>query len=65
MNLKEAIEMGKECGLDTIEECITNVEIHAVNFFPYDKIDEELKELYEGYKEVKNSYDLKDFYEAL
>jgi len=65
VKLKDAIELGKDCGLNTIEECIINVEVHAINFFPYKKINEELKELYEGYEEVKNSYDLKEFYEAV
>ena len=53
MKLAEAIEIGKECGLETIEEFILNIELHSVSLFSYDKIREELNELYQ---ELKKQY---------
>jgi hypothetical protein len=47
MKLEEALEIGKECGLTTIEECVLNIEIHAPNLFAYTEIDKELRELYD------------------
>ena len=47
MKFKEALEMGVDCGLSTVQEAVRNVEIHSVNFFIYEKIRAELKELYE------------------
>lgn len=51
MKLAEAIDIGKECGLETIEESILNIELHSVSLFLYDKIREELNELYQELKE--------------
>tara|TARA_Y100000310_G_scaffold278398_1_gene296827 strand:+ start:308 stop:526 length:219 start_codon:yes stop_codon:yes gene_type:complete len=47
MKFKEALEMGMDCGLSTVQEAVRNIEIHSVNFFIYEKIRAELKELYE------------------
>ena len=47
MKFKEALEMGVDCGLSTVHEAIRNIEIHSINFFIYEKIRAELKELYE------------------
>ena len=47
MKFKEALEMGMDCGLSTVQEAVRNIEIHSVNFFIYEKIRPELKELYE------------------
>ena len=47
MKFKEALEMGVDCGLSTVQEAVRNIEIHSVNFFIYEKIRAELKELYE------------------
>lgn len=56
MKLKDAIDIGKGCGLDTVEECVENIEIHAISLFSYDVITKELNELkneYKAYKELK------------
>ncbi|MDU4051162.1 MAG: hypothetical protein E7H33_09620 [Clostridium perfringens] len=50
MKLKRAIKIGKDCGLETIGEAIYNVDLHATNIFDHDKIEEELKELYNDFK---------------
>jgi len=51
MKLKEAMELGIACGLETIEECILNIEIHSPSLFLYEEINQELNELYEDLKE--------------
>lgn len=45
MTLKECIEIGKDCRLRTLEECVRNIHIHANMMFPVGKINEELAEL--------------------
>ena len=49
MKIETAIEIGKNCGLTTVEECIGNIDIHAGNIFPYSEITKELNELYNEY----------------
>lgn len=50
MKFKEALEMGVDCGLSTVQEAIRNIEIHSRNFFINEKIRPELKELYETWE---------------
>ena len=50
MRLNEAIEFGKECGLETVEECMRNVEIHAISLFKYEDINKELNEMHDEWK---------------
>ena len=45
MKLKQAVEMGLECGLGTIEEAIENVVIHSLNLFPYSEFNKQIDEL--------------------
>lgn len=45
MTLKAALDIGIGCGLETVDECIYNIELHAVNLFEYSKINDELAEL--------------------
>ena len=45
MKLKECLELGKECGLTTWEDCYVNVDLHAMCIFKYDEINKELLEL--------------------
>lgn len=51
MTLYDACDIGYSMGLETIDECITNIQIHSMNIFPYDDIVDELQELHQ---EVKN-----------
>ena len=46
MKVEQACKIGNMCGLHTIGEAITNIELHAAQLFTFDKIDTELKELY-------------------
>lgn len=51
MKLEKAVECGYVCGLNSIEECICNIEHHAMSIFKYDEIAEELRELGREYGE--------------
>ena len=52
MKIRKCLEFGKLCGLKTVDECIRNIEIHAGLLFPYSNLEKELKELYEGLREL-------------
>lgn len=52
MKLKEALEIGIDCGLETARECIRNVNIHAPSLFLYSEINKELNELYTEAEEL-------------
>lgn len=45
MKLQTAIEIAKNCGLETSGEAIFNIKLHAVNLFSYSDIQKELAEL--------------------
>ena len=49
MKLLPAVLMGRFCGLKTVEECVRNIDMHCMSMFSYDKIDEELMELFSEY----------------
>jgi hypothetical protein len=50
MKLKEALEIAYGCGLETVYEALANASFRAMNFYPYDKIDCEMKELFEEFE---------------
>lgn len=45
MKLREACNIGLDCGAETIGEAVMNIEIHAMNLFPYDEMVKEINEL--------------------
>ena len=45
MDLREAMKLGRVCGLRTIPECVNNVFLHATSLFRYEDINRELDEL--------------------
>lgn len=45
MTLKDALEMGIDCGLTTVGEAILNIEFHSPSLFSYTEIENELSEL--------------------
>lgn len=45
MKLIPALQLGYNCGMKTVDECLHNVHLHAMNLFPYDKMDAEESEL--------------------
>ena len=51
MTLYDACDIGYSMGLETIDECITNILIHSMNIFPYDDITDELMELHQEVEE--------------
>lgn len=57
MKLKEALEIGIDCGLETARECIRNIDIHAGMFFSWDMIPQELDDLYTEAEELVSETD--------
>lgn len=55
MKLKDCLEIGRDCGLETVGEAILNIELHSISLFAYSEIKNELNELYEATKDI--SYD--------
>ena len=51
MKLEAAIELGKACGLETVEECVCNVQMHAMSLFLYTQMNSELEELQREYED--------------
>lgn len=45
MKIQTAIEIAKDCGLETVGEAIFNIKLHAVNLFSYPDIQKEIEEL--------------------
>lgn len=45
MRLKDVIIQGKFCGLETVEECILNWELHVMYLYPHSQVPYEAKEL--------------------
>ena len=60
MKLEEAVEMGRFCGLDTVEECLRNV-YHHQNMFSYKEFPEMWRELEEEYLLWKDGELVLDF----
>jgi len=50
MKLEDAIRLGKECGLERIEECVNNVLAHATQLFHWPEMKREIDELIEEAK---------------
>lgn len=50
------IQIAEDCGLTTLGEAVLNIDMHCMSIFSYDKINEELKELYSEYKSVVDNY---------
>lgn len=45
MKIQTALEVAKDCGLETVGEAIYNVKIHAGSLFSYSDIQKEIEEL--------------------
>ena len=52
MKIREALRIGLESELSTVDEAVRNIEIHAGNFFVYTEMRAELKELYESWDNI-------------
>ncbi len=58
MKFKEALEIGKDCGLDTVSEAILNIRMRAINIFDYGEEQSEYNELIEDF--LQSEFDLED-----
>ena len=45
MKLWQVLAQGRFCGLETVEECISNFYLHGIDLFPYNALEYELREL--------------------
>lgn len=50
MKARDCLEIGRDCGLDTVGEAFLNIVFHAMNIFEYEKEEEEIGELIRSYK---------------
>jgi len=67
MKIWEAISMACVCGLKTIDEAVMNIEHHAISLMPWEKINEELHELYEDAEKFKAAFgdDIPDYFQRV
>jgi len=49
VKLRDAVLMGRFCGLETVEECILNIEMHYWDCIPYKELPKEASELNQEY----------------
>ncbi len=56
MKLEDALSVGKECGCSTVEQTLFLINHNALSIFNYDEMVEELQEMYDDWKSVKNQY---------
>lgn len=54
MKLNLALEIGKDCMLESVGESMYNIDLRAGQLFAYSEIDRELEEMYEEYTSLKN-----------
>ena len=62
MKLIEACDIAWSCGLETIEEAINNIVIHAISLFGPDSISHEIIELKEEARKYNYNTKIKDIY---
>lgn len=53
MKLVEALELGRDCGLETVGECLLNVNIHQLSLFSVGDTVKEIGELVVEYEALK------------
>ena len=58
MRLFTCLDIANDCGLETVDEAIYNVELHAMSIFVYDKIDEEISEIYQEVQFRKINFEM-------
>ena len=56
MKLINAISLGHECGMETIEECYNNVSHASTMLFEYDEIGDQLVELENDIQKLAKEY---------
>lgn len=50
MRLFTCLDIANACGLESVGEAIFNIELHAISTFDYNKIKEEISEIYQEVK---------------
>lgn len=60
MHLMDAINIAKECGLNTIFEAICNADLYATNIFSYKDVDRELLQLHSEWNTAKKNSEFTD-----
>lgn len=50
MRLIKCLEIGKSCDLETVGEAMLNIDMHAISIFDYEKLTEELREMYDEFE---------------
>lgn len=65
MKLKNACDIAVGCSLETIEEAIRNIEIHAPSLFGWSEINYELKELMADAQDYKGNEKIVDIFPEL
>jgi hypothetical protein len=58
MRLKNCLEIGLDCSMETIGESVFNIDMHSIQLFEYSKINQELTELF---KEADDLYSKTNF----
>ena len=61
MTIKQACKIAHHCGLETVQEAVLNVELHASQMFLWAEINKELAELYKeakAYQDDTSIYDI-------
>jgi hypothetical protein len=56
MKLKEALEIGKACELETVGEAIYNIRIHVGNLFVYGEEQREYNELCDDFRLYQHKF---------
>lgn len=65
MKLFNAMDIANACGLTELSEAYFNIDLHCGQIFPYDKINEEMKELrdelkkYSFLRKVEDKWEIK------
>lgn len=58
MRLFICLDIANACALETVDEAIFNVELHATSTFAYDKIEEEILEIYQEVQHRMISFEM-------
>ena len=58
MRLSTCLDIANTCCLETVGEAIYNIGLHATSAFVYDKIDEEISEIYQEVQFRKINFEM-------
>lgn len=55
MTLKNCLEIGFDCGMETVGESIYNIDLHASNIFDYNTMNQEVLQVYREAADLFNN----------